>query len=48
MRWPNVLFKLHGEGDEQSDIWDAYFLDGKSQVHKAKITIDPCDSEKWE
>lgn len=47
-KFPSVLFRLHGEGDEKSDIWDAYFLDGKSQVHEAKIIIDPCDSEKWE
>ena len=29
---PNVLFTLHGEGEETGDIWDKYFLNGKCQV----------------
>jgi hypothetical protein len=44
----NVLFKLHGEGEESSDIWDAYFLNGKSQRHEAVITIAPFDPDKWD
>lgn len=45
--FPNVLFKLHGEGENAGDIWNAYFLNGKSQKHKAKIMIDECDSNAW-
>lgn len=46
--FPNVLFKLHGEGEQNEDVWDAYFLNGKSQVHKAKMIIDECDPNGWE
>jgi hypothetical protein len=43
---PNVLFTLHGEGEESGDIWDAYFLNGKMQKEKARIVIDPFDAKK--
>jgi hypothetical protein len=39
MKFPLVLFKLHGEGEESGDIWDAYYLNGKSQKHKARVMI---------
>lgn len=45
--FPNVLFKLHGEGEEVGDIWDSYYLNGKSQDHKAKIMIDECNPKGW-
>ncbi len=47
LKFPSVCFKLHGEGEEPGDIWDAYFLKGKSQVKKAKIIIDECDPKAW-
>lgn len=37
--FPEVLFTLHGEGEDQGDIWNAYYLNGKSQKAKAEITI---------
>lgn len=37
-RFPNVLFCLHGEGEQGDDLWDAYFLDGRAQMCKAVIT----------
>jgi hypothetical protein len=46
--FPEVLFKLHGEGEEQGDIWDAYFLNGKWQEHKARIVIDEYDQKGWQ
>ncbi len=46
-QFKDVVFKVHGEGEESGDIWDAYFLNGKSQVHKAKILIDECDPKAW-
>lgn len=42
----NVLFTLHGEGEETGDIWDAFFLNGKSQKEKAVLTINPFDESK--
>lgn len=41
--FPRVLFKLHGEGDTQDDFWDAYFQNGKSQVHKGELVIASFD-----
>lgn len=46
-KFPTICFKLHGEGEESGDIWDAYFLNGKCQVKKAKIIIDECDPTAW-
>jgi hypothetical protein len=40
--FPNVLFTLEGNGEENVDIWIAYFKGGKSQICKAKITFDEC------
>lgn len=39
--FPNVTFKLSGEGEEMPDLWVAYFRNGKSYKEKAKITFDP-------
>ena len=47
-RFPRVLFTLSGEGEESSDIWKKYYLNGKCQVAKAQITIDKFDPEKLE
>lgn len=43
---PEVLFTLHGEGDENGDIWKKYFLNGKCQVAKAVIQFLPFDKSK--
>jgi hypothetical protein len=42
-RFPDVLFTLSGEGEESGDIWRKYFVNGKKQVAKAKITFDEFD-----
>ena len=44
--FPEVLFTLHGEGEESGDIWNKYFLNGKVQVCKAEIKIDKFDPKK--
>lgn len=43
---PDVLFCLHGEGDDNRDIWNQYFLNGKTQLCVAEIKIPPFDPEK--
>lgn len=44
--FPNVLFKLHGEGEDKYDIWDKYFMDGKMQSCYAEIICPPFDRSK--
>lgn len=44
--FPNVLFKLHGEGEDSGDIWDAYFMNGKMQYCPARIMCPPFDRNK--
>lgn len=37
-RWPDVLFDLTGNGEESTDIWEYYFLNG--EVQKDGIVIE--------
>lgn len=34
--FPDIIFALHGEGDEAADVWDEYYRRGML-VHKEKI-----------
>lgn len=45
---PNVLFELSGQGEENSDLWKAYFKDGKMQMCKARIEYDNFDEEQMQ
>lgn len=42
----DVVFCLHGEGEDRSDVWDKYFLNGKMQRCYATMTIPEFDEEK--
>lgn len=44
--YPDVLFTLSGDGEENGDLWKAYFKNGKCQYEKAKITFDAFDENK--
>lgn len=44
--FPTALFKLHGEGEENGDIWDKYFKDGKMQECYVKMMIEDYDESK--
>ena len=45
-RFPGIVFYLHGDGEETTDIWDAYFLDGAGQFCPATISYDPFDRSR--
>lgn len=45
-KFPEIIFKLHGEGEENGDVWDKYFRDGKMQVCNAEMSIPPFDESK--
>lgn len=39
--FPNVIFVLHGEGEEQGDIWSTYYKNGVAKDAKVEIKITP-------
>ena len=45
-KYPNVIFSLYGNGEEDGDMWVEYFMNGKFQVEKAVITYADFDPEK--
>ena len=45
-KFPGVVFKLHGEGEQSGDIWDAYYKDGLCQICRAKLIFPEFDQTK--
>lgn len=45
-KYPEVLFELHGEGEESGDIWIKYFKNGKCQHAKSRIVFERFDITK--
>lgn len=45
-RYPDLIFKLHGEGEESGDLWDEWYKDGKMQKCKAIITYPDFNQSK--
>ena len=45
-KFPNKLIVVTGEGEESGDIWREYFLNGKSQHVKAKLSFEDLDKNK--
>lgn len=41
--FPDELFILHGEGEENGDLWNAYYKNGKMQVCHAEFTYPQPD-----
>jgi len=44
--FPDVLFCLHGEGEDNQDMWETYYFAGKMQYCEAMITYAPFDPAK--
>lgn len=44
--FPGVVFKLHGEGEESGDLWDAYYKDGKCQICRGILRYPPYDPQR--
>lgn len=42
-KFPDVVFKLHGEGEEHGDFWDAYYKDGKMCRYALPRKLPPFD-----
>ena len=46
LKFPTIVFILEGDGEENDDMWVAYFMNGKVQHEKAKITYNYFDPNK--
>ena len=46
--YPTTIFVISGEGEENGDLWEAYFLNGKMQMCKAKIEYDTFDEAQMQ
>ena len=44
--YPDTLFELTGSGEDNGDLWAAYFKNGKMQKCPAQITYEPFDESK--
>lgn len=48
-RFPDVLFKLHGEGENRDDVWDKYFVGGELVEKVYAVMFMPVPKKvKWE
>lgn len=45
-KFPDVMFELSGNGEDQEDMWISYFYQGKTQHCPAIITYDDMDLKK--
>ena len=46
-RFPDVIFVLYGEGEENGDIWNEYYSNGECERVDAVITIPEPKNEKF-
>jgi len=45
-KFPELLFELSGAGEEQGDLWYAWFKNGKMQYEKAQVMFGEFDERK--
>jgi len=46
LAFPEIVFTLHGEGEEVGDLWNKYYLNGKVHVAEAQITYPPFNPDE--
>lgn len=46
--FPDLLFYLHGEGEDAKDLWYKYYKNGKYQECYAEIVYPEYDESKLE
>ena len=47
LKWPDVVFRLDGDGEETGDLWTKYWSNGKVQTERAAEWVPPpFDPEK--
>ena len=46
VKFPDIVFALYGEGEDNEDIWYKYFKNGKMQECMAIITFNEYDESK--
>ena len=46
--FPDVVFRVYGDGEESDDIWYKYFKNGKVQYCPCHFSFDPYDEAKLE
>lgn len=44
---PSVIFQLEGEGEENGDLWKAWYKGGRQIIHHAEIVIKPLDESEF-
>ena len=44
--YPDLMFELHGEGEENEDVWIEYFKNGKMQRCQGKVVYPDFDPAK--
>lgn len=42
-RYPGIVFTLRGDGEEQGDLWEKDFCNGRMVERKAVVAIPPPD-----
>ena len=44
--FPDVVFRLEGDGEETDDVWVKYYMGGKSQEAKRTVTVEEFNPNK--
>ena len=46
--FPDIAFRLRGDGEERGDMWYEYFQNGYSEMCPAHVTFDKPTEIEWE